>query len=62
MSREEFKEMFLECLQEWSLTVSTEVEYGYDYGDTAYVRVKLIDPEGNTVLSDYGQINLLKEC
>lgn len=58
---EDFKEMLIEALREFSLSVSTEVDYGYDYGDTAYVRVKLLAPDGSVVLEDYGTINLPRE-
>lgn len=58
MSDEEFKERLLEILQTFSLSVSTEIEYGYDYGDTAYVRVKLKDDQDNVIMEDFGTINL----
>lgn len=61
MNEEDFKEMLVEALKEFSLSVSTEVEYGYDYGDTAYVRVKLLSPTGEVVMEDYGTINLPRE-
>lgn len=61
MNEEDFKEMLVEALKEFSLSVSTEVEYGYDYGDTAYVRVKLLSPNGEVVMEDYGTINLPRE-
>lgn len=61
MNKEDFKEVLVEALKEFSLSVSTEVEYGYDYGDTAYVRVKLLSPDGKVVMEDYGTINLPKE-
>lgn len=58
MNEEDFKEMLVEALKEFSLSVNTEVEYGYDYGDTAYVRVKLLSPAGQVLMEDYGTINL----
>jgi len=62
MNEDDFKDMLIEALKEFSLSVSTEVEYGYDYGDTAYVRVKLLCPDGQVVMEDYGTINLPKEA
>ena len=61
MNEEDFKEMLVEALKDFSLSVNTEIEYGYDYGDTAYVRVKLLAPNGDVVLEDFGTINLPKE-
>lgn len=61
MNEEDFKDMLVVALREFSLSVSTEVESGYDYGDTAYVRVKLLSPNGQVVMEDYGTINLPKE-
>lgn len=62
MNREDFDEMLVAALKDFSLSVSTEVEYGYGYGDTAYVRVKLLGPDGQVVLEDYGTINLPREA
>lgn len=61
MTEEDFNEMLIASLRNFSLAVSTEIDYGYDYGDTAYVRVKLLAPDGQVVLEDYGTINLPRE-